>query len=137
MKILLIAPESIRASKKKAILVPFPQASLTIIAGLTPKEHSVTIIDERLHEIDFNSDYDLIGITAMTATSVRAYQIADEFRKRNKKVVLGGIHPSALPDEAIQHADSVVIGEAENLWGILLEDFHNLLWMAKSHASTR
>ncbi len=123
MKILLIAPESIRASKKKAILVPFPQASLTIIAGLTPKEHSVTIIDERLHEIDFNSDYDLIGITAMTATSVRAYQIADEFRKRNKKVVLGGIHPSALPDEAIQHADCVVIGEAENLWKIVLDDF--------------
>lgn len=122
MKILLIAPNTIRATRKKAFIVPFPQASLTTIAGLTPSEHSIEIIDERLHDINYDGDYDLIGITVMTATSSRAYLIADEFRNRKKKVVLGGIHPSALPEEAIQHADSVVIGEAEGLWELVLKD---------------
>jgi radical SAM superfamily enzyme YgiQ (UPF0313 family) len=122
LKIMLIAPDAGGVRKKKARYVPFPQASLPLLAALTPEEHEVKIVDERLEEIDFEEKCDLVGITAMTATAFRAYQIADEFRKRGVKVVLGGIHPTALPEEAIEHADSVVIGEAEGLWEKLLED---------------
>ncbi|MGQ9746375.1 MAG: B12-binding domain-containing radical SAM protein [Candidatus Caldatribacteriaceae bacterium] len=122
MKIILIAPDVGGTKKKKARYVPFPQASLPLIAALTPPEHEVKIIDERLEEINFEEECDLVGITAMTATALRAYQIADAFRERGVKVVLGGIHPTALPDEAIAHADIVVIGEAEGLWEKLLED---------------
>ncbi|MCX7667733.1 MAG: B12-binding domain-containing radical SAM protein, partial [Atribacterota bacterium] len=122
LKIVLIAPDAGGARKKKARYVPFPQASLPLIAALTPQEHEVKIVDERLEEIDFGEPCDLVGITAMTATAFRAYQIADEFRKRGVRVVLGGIHPTALPEEAIEHADSVVIGEAEGLWEKLLSD---------------
>ncbi len=121
MKILLIAPNA-GVTHKKARIVPFPQASLPLIAALTPPEHQVKIIDERLEEVDFTEPCDLVGITVMTATAFRAYQIADEFRRRGVRVVLGGIHPTALPEEAIQHADSVVIGEAEGLWEELLRD---------------
>lgn len=103
--------------------VPFPQASLPLIAALTPTHHEVRILDERVEDIDFNEPYDLVGITVMSATAIRAYHIADEFRRRGVKVVLGGIHPTALPQEAKEHADSVVVGEAEGLWEKLLEDY--------------
>ena len=66
---------------------------------------------------------DLVGITAMTTTAHRAYEIADHFRRRGIKVVMGGMHASALPDEALKHCDSVVVGEAEELWPRLLQDF--------------
>ncbi|MBN2531235.1 MAG: B12-binding domain-containing radical SAM protein [Spirochaetales bacterium] len=85
-------------------------------------------MNEIAEDIDFSIHYDLVGITAMTRQVERAYQIADAFRKKNTKVVLGGIHPSFLPEEAKQHADSVVIGEAETLWEQLLSDCeHNKL----------
>ena len=64
-----------------------------------------------------------MGITVLTKTALRAYQIADAYRKKGVCVVLGGIHPSALPEEAKEHADAVVIGEAEGIWGRLIEDF--------------
>jgi len=121
LNILLVAPGTDNLQRKVRV-VPFPQASLPLLAALTPSHHEVKIIDERLENIDFDGKWDLVGITVMTATAYRAYYIADEFRKRGTKVVLGGIHPTALPDEAIQHADSVVIGEAEGLWEELLGD---------------
>jgi len=121
LNILLVAPGTDNLQRKMRI-VPFPQASLPLLAALTPSQHEVKIIDERLENIDFDEKWDVVGITVMTATSHRAYYIADEFRKRGIKVVLGGIHPTALPDEAIQHADSIVIGEAEGLWEELIKD---------------
>ncbi len=121
MNILLVAPGTDNLQRKMRV-VPFPQASLPLLAALTPSRHEVTIIDERLENIDFDKKWDVVGITVMTATASRAYYIADEFRKRGTKVVLGGIHPTALPDEAIKHADSIVIGEAEGLWEELIED---------------
>ena len=66
---------------------------------------------------------DLVGISANTSEINRAYEICDEFRKRGIAVVIGGIHASALPDEAGEHADSVVIGEAEGLWEKVIDDF--------------
>jgi len=97
--------------------------ALPTIAALTPKDVEVSITDENIEEIYFDKRVNLVGITCNTWLAPRAYEIADEFRKRGLTVVLGGIHPSMLPDEAIQHADAVVIGEAENVWANLVEDF--------------
>ena len=102
----------------------FKPINLPLIATLTPKKHFIEIKEyHRLDDIDYNVDFDLIGFSCTTLNCLEAYKIADEFRRRGKTVVLGGCHPSALPDEAKEHADSVVVGEAEYLWLELLKDF--------------
>lgn len=104
----------------------FPKSlSILILAALTPKEHTVELREGANDEIDLNGDHDLVGISCITPTALFAYDIADEFRRRGKTVVLGGWHPSALPEESKQHADSIVVGEAEELWPQLLKDFEN------------
>jgi radical SAM superfamily enzyme YgiQ (UPF0313 family) len=127
MKILLISPEikdsQLRFTKKEAKSFWFPRLSLTTLASLVPQEDEVTIIDETVDNIDFDMDVDLVGISVMTYHAPRAYTISQRFRKRGVKVVLGGIHPSAMPAEAGRHADSVVIGEAEESWPRLIKDF--------------
>jgi len=100
-----------------------PPLGLGMLASLTPPDVEVSIIDENVTAVDFQKEADLVGITTLTLTAQRAYEIADAFRARGAKVVLGGIHPSFLPEEAGKHADSVVIGEAEDIWPGLLEDF--------------
>jgi len=121
MKILLISPtRNPEVKKPKGIFMP--QLSLHLIAGLTPEEHEVTIIEEEVEDIDYGTEWDLVGISCMTSTAPHAYAIADEFRKRGRKVVLGGIHPTILPDEAIKHCDSIVLGEVEGVWEELLKD---------------
>jgi radical SAM superfamily enzyme YgiQ (UPF0313 family) len=100
-----------------------PPLNLLTIAALTPAEIEIKVIDEHYENIDFNEAFDLIGITAMTQQAFRAYEIAGEFRKRNIPVVMGGIHASVLPEEALEHVDTVFIGEAEDTWGVFLEDF--------------
>lgn len=95
---------------------------LLVVAALTPKSYEIDFIDENYEQIDFSQNYDLVGITAMTQQATRAYKIAGEFRKRNIKVVIGGIHSTVLPNEAKQYADAIVIGEAEYIWGQLLDD---------------
>ena len=102
-----------------------PPLSLPTIAALTPPEVEVKIIDENIEDINFDEKVDLVGIGAMTLYIPRAYQIADEFRRRGVMVVLGGIHATMLPAEAIEHADSVVLGEAEYVWKRLVADFKN------------
>jgi radical SAM superfamily enzyme YgiQ (UPF0313 family) len=92
---------------------------------VTPKKHSIKIQSEYLTKIDFDSDVDLVGITAFTVTAPRAYEIADEFKRRGVEVVLGGWHVSALPNEGLEHAISVIVGEAENIWPQLLNDLEN------------
>ncbi len=122
MKLELIVPatqENIRKRKKATC----PPLGLAMVAALTPPEVEVSLTDENVTAIDFQKPTDLVGITALTATAQRAYDIADTFRARGVKVVLGGIHPSILPEEASQHADAVVIGEAEGIWPKLIEDF--------------
>lgn len=96
--------------------------SLPTLAAHTPSEHSVRIIDEEIETIDFDEPADIVGITAMTFKATRAYEIAREFRKRGAKVIIGGIHASMCPDEASQHVDCVVVGEADELWPIVLAD---------------
>ncbi len=122
MKLELIVPatqENIRRRKKGLI----PPLGLAMVAAVTPPEVEVSLTDENVTDIDFQKEINILGITALTVTAPRAYEIADNFRARGVKIILGGAHPSALPEEAGQHADAVVIGEAEGIWSDVIEDF--------------
>lgn len=101
----------------------FIGAALPLIAGLTPKSLDIKILDENKEEVDFEEGFDIVGITAMTQQATRAYEMADEFRKRGVFVVIGGIHATVLPGEAKEHADTVMVGEAENTWPQFIVDF--------------
>ncbi len=126
MKILLISPTWKKETKSKRLgkhrVFKTPPHNLLIIAALTPKDMEIEIIDENIEKIDFDKKVDLVGISTMTASSPRAYEIADIFREKGIPVVLGGIHATVLPEESAQHADAVVIGEAEGSWEKLLQD---------------
>ncbi|OQX53871.1 MAG: hypothetical protein B5M53_06395 [Candidatus Cloacimonas sp. 4484_209] len=128
MDILFIRPKIPKESKtlrKKLFEVFHPSLTFEQISSITPKHCNIDFIDERFKKIDFDWDGDLVAITSLTVEAKRAYEIADKFKSRGKRVVLGGYHPSALPEEAKQHADAVVIGEAEETWPQLLRDFEN------------
>lgn len=124
MKILLVSP-SVDPNEKTNKQMMMPQLALIILQGLTPKEHQVVTVDEEAEGIDLEHECDLVGISFMTPNASRAYWLAREFKKRGKTVVLGGVHPTLLPDEALPYGDSVVIGEAEGVWAELLEDYKN------------
>jgi len=94
----------------------------SILKGLTPNDVETLFYDERLEPIPFNEATDLVAMTVETFTARRSYQIADEFRKRGVPVVMGGYHATFLPDEALEHADAVVIGDAEGLWQKVVAD---------------
>ena len=122
MRLLLISPSN-KPGRKVLKAIRMPQLGLHIIASLTPEDIEVSVVDEQIGGIDFSQDFDLVGISCMTAAAHRGYQLADRYRQKGSKVVLGGIHPTILPEEAIQHADAVVIGEAEGCWGNVIADF--------------
>lgn len=122
MKILLISP-AVSHTKRTVKELMMPQLALYILEGLTPEEHEVKIIEEEVTPINFGEPCDLIGISCMTANAPRGYEVANEFRKRGKTVIMGGVHPTILPEEALLHADAVVVGEAEGVWEELLNDF--------------
>ncbi len=118
MKIELIIP----AVQENARI---PNLALPILSALSPRDVEISLTDDLLTPIDLRRDLkevDLVGITVLSKTALRAYQIADAYREKGIPVVLGGIHPTALPEEAKKHADSVVIGEAEEIWPMLIED---------------
>jgi radical SAM superfamily enzyme YgiQ (UPF0313 family) len=96
--------------------------TLPYLAGLTPRSIMVDLADDRLMEIPYHRQYDLVGITCTCATSERAYEIAAEFRRRGTLVVMGGFHVTLHPEEALEHCDAVVVGEAESVWEQVLED---------------
>ncbi len=123
MKIKLIAPhEQSEDNISSAQTFKVQKVNLPLLAALTPPEYSVKIVDEAFAPDDIDEEVDLVGITVMTDLALRAYQIADIYRQRGVKVVMGGIHPTVLPDEALQHADAAVLGEAEEIWPKLLSD---------------
>jgi radical SAM superfamily enzyme YgiQ (UPF0313 family) len=101
-----------------------PLAPATL-AGLTPRDRETTIrfYDDRTESIPYDEPTDLVAMSVETYTAKRAYQIASEFRRRGVPVVMGGFHPTLVPDEAAEYAESIVIGEAEGLWPQVLEDF--------------
>ena len=124
MKLLLIQPAQMYPHGE---LIRFEQSisypiSLVTLAALTPPDVEITIRNEYVEEIDPDAAVDLVGITGYTSQITRGYQLADAFRQRGVPVVLGGIHVSLNPDEAERHADAIVIGEAEGIWGQVLAD---------------
>jgi radical SAM superfamily enzyme YgiQ (UPF0313 family) len=132
MRIQLIAPDLESKFKKdpKGFNIPYPitfsTSGLQLLAKLTSEEHFVRIVDETLNEkVDYDSDWDLIGLSMMTTQVSRGYKIADEFRRRGVLVVAGGYHSSTLPEEALEHCDAVCIGEGENVWPDMIIDAEN------------
>ena len=124
-KIVLISPTATRP-RFISKFFRFPPLNLALLAGLAP-EYNYKIIDENIDSVDSEleeiEEADIIGLTAMTAQAPRAYELADRFRRMGKTVVMGGMHVSAMPDEALEHCDVVVDGEAEGIWPKLLEDY--------------
>lgn len=100
---------------------------LLVVAGLTPPEWEVTLLDENLDHYDYGllPRPDLVGITAFTSQATRAYEIAATFRAMGVPVVMGGIHATFCRDEALQYVDAVVTGEAESVWKQVLGDGSN------------
>ena len=121
MNIKLIAPHE---QREDLISSPFKlkRVNLPLLAALTPPGHTITIVEEAFAPDDIDQDVDLVGITVLTELALRAYEIGDAYRRKGVKVVMGGIHPTVLPDEALEHADAVVVGEAEGIWPQLVED---------------
>jgi len=126
MKILLIKPKWFVKGGVYRFLenVKFTPLHIAIIAALS-EGHDVTLVDNDWGDIPYEKDFDLVGITVATFTSERAYEIADRFRSRGAKVVMGGVHACLLPDECLRHADAVVVGEAEYVWKDVLNDVEN------------
>jgi len=122
MKLKLIMPRAKRLARNSSrwLMPPF---GLTMIAALTPKTFKVSLEDENVEELNLAEDVDLVGISSFTTNVERGYEIADIYRNRGTPVVMGGFHVSAMPEEALQHADAVLIGEAEKIWDTVLEDF--------------
>lgn len=123
MKIKLISPRmSLRPMDSEYKRRMSPSLSLLTVAALTGPEHEVSLADENAAEWIPNDPTDLAGITINVDTSLRGYQIADHYRKRGIPVIMGGIHASANPDEALEHCDAVCIGDAEGNWPRILSD---------------
>ena len=99
--------------------------AIPTLAGLTPPHHEIRVFDENIEEIDYSWKADLVGISVRTMFAKRAYAISETYRKKGIKTVLGGIHVSMCPDEALQYGDCVAIGEAEDLWLKILQDAEN------------
>jgi radical SAM superfamily enzyme YgiQ (UPF0313 family) len=123
MKILFLSPGWPKGRLWGELAFRFPTLSLAAIAAVTPPEWEVEFCDDASAQPLLDTDADLIALTAMTAQADRAYELAAMFRARGKKVVMGGFHASNLPDEALLHVDSVVVGEGELVWPQLLADF--------------
>jgi radical SAM superfamily enzyme YgiQ (UPF0313 family) len=123
VKLLLVSPIAKNKFLGRNFAFALPFLSMPVIAAYTPLDVDITFIDERVDKIDFDGIYDIVGITAMTPLAPRAYEIADHFRKKGSKVVIGGMHASARPEEVLEHADAVVIGEGETLWPKVLDDY--------------
>lgn len=127
MNILLIAPATgdwRRTARRKAFngkTFRFSMLSLLSVAALSPKGARITLVDEQVEEVPAGP-FDLVGITAMTAVAPRAYELCDRFRAQGIPVVMGGFHASLNPDEALRHADAVVVGPAYGAWERLCED---------------
>lgn len=123
MEVLMISPGWSKSSIWGHIWFKFPVLSLPALAAVTPKEHQIVYRDDNIENVLKVGSEDLVAITVMTPLAPRAYEIADFFISHGKTVVLGGVHPTFCPEEALNHADSILIGEAEQSWGRLLSDF--------------
>lgn len=120
MKMIMIFPDFEGLPLKyRAFIAPL---GLITLAANTPDKYEIEFFDGRQEEVPDDLEADVVVISAMTPQAENAYSLADGFRERGIKVILGGAHPSLMPDEAIAHADSVVVGEVEGLWEGVLDD---------------
>lgn len=122
-RVLLISPRQREMYMSTDTPYPFPLLGLTLLASFFPPRYEVRIVNEFLEEVDCTEAVDLVGITALTTQAQRTYEIADRFRERGVPVVVGGVHPTFMPEEAKEHADAVVLGEGELIIGQLIDDF--------------
>jgi radical SAM superfamily enzyme YgiQ (UPF0313 family) len=122
VKLLFVSPGWPKGRLWGELGFKFPSLSLASLAAVTPPDWQVALCDENIESVPFDTDADLVAITAMTPQAPRAYRLAAEFRARGKKVVMGGFHASNLPDEALLHVDAVVVGEGDLIWPQLLAD---------------
>ena len=120
--LLLINPTHGHRGLGNAKSTAFAPLNLPYIAAVTPDHYRIEVIDENVEPFRFRSA-DIVGITAFTASAYRAYQIAGEYTQRKIPVVMGGIHATMLPDEALNYCNAVVLGEAESVWPKVLADF--------------
>jgi radical SAM superfamily enzyme YgiQ (UPF0313 family) len=128
MKLVLISPKGPLYRHRGGIFkrnLRYAPLTLTTLAAYIPPELGieVEIVDEGIEDVDLNLKADLIGMTVITGSSMRAYRLADHFRSRGIPVVLGGPHITLIPDDAQPHADAIVVGYAEDTWPQLLRDF--------------
>lgn len=128
LKIVLISPKGPLYRHRGGIWkksLRYQPLTLTTLAALVPAELPVELrlIDEGIADVPLDLEADLIGFTVITGTAMRAYQLADHFRRAGSTVVLGGPHVTLIPEDAAPHADAVVIGYAEDTWPQLLRDF--------------
>lgn len=130
MKLLLLMPNAhIHRLKLGPISISFREAPLTLttLAALTPNDSgmAITLIDESIQTVPKHEAFDLVAISCLTGTALRAYAWAAHFRQTGATVVLGGIHVTLCPDEAGQHADCIMTGFAETTWPQMIRDFLN------------
>jgi len=123
-KLLLINPVGRKSGYLMSRYSTFSPLGLAYVAAVTPADWSVKITDENFEPFVLE-DADLVAITAFTSNINRAYAIASEYRKKGTRVVMGGIHASMIPDEVMQYADSVIVGEVEGIWAQVISDFEN------------
>ncbi|MGO8676271.1 MAG: B12-binding domain-containing radical SAM protein [Limisphaerales bacterium] len=125
-KLLIIQPSNYLSKRDRTVLkvrrrrvVPL---TLPYLAALTPEGWDITLVDEQLHPVPFDERFDVAAVSCATLTSFRAYDVADEFRRRGVPVLLGGPHTFFHSEEAGEHCDAVGIGEAEPIWATMIED---------------
>jgi len=125
MRVLLVSPTALDMAGRpiKQRRIHLPGLTLQMLAAATPPGVELRLVNETAQDIPFEEPWDLVGLTGMGSGLMRAWQLADEFRARGRKVVVGGIAASLCPPEwTLQHADTLVVGEAEDIWPTVLED---------------
>jgi radical SAM superfamily enzyme YgiQ (UPF0313 family) len=120
MKVLLVYLN--KRTDNQKLMNPAP-LTLPLLAAYTPPDIEISIVDEAFETIDYDQEVDLVATTFVLPLAHRAYKLAHEFRKRGKTIVCGGPHATLMPDESAVHFDSVVIGQGDLTWTILLDDF--------------
>jgi radical SAM superfamily enzyme YgiQ (UPF0313 family) len=126
MKVQIIQPahyispanRSLHRTRKRSVV----NLTLPYLAALTPEDWEVVLVDEQLEDVDFDAPVDVVAITSWTMNSLRAYEIADRFRSKGVKVIIGGPHTFFHQAEAAEHCDAVGAGEGETIWPLMLED---------------
>lgn len=135
MKICLIAPKNPESFWTFDRILPslgkkcvFPNLSLPTVAGITPPEHEVVLVDENVEDIDFDIEADIIGLTGYVVHKQRIFELAAEFRRRGRFVVVGGPFASLCPEELRGKVDVIFIDEAEYTWPQFLRDYAAGTW---------